>query len=422
MELTRGIAMIDYDVVQSLVIAIGIGLLVGVEREKDRAPGTPAGLRTFVLISLLGALSALSRSTVLSAITLAAIGAFMASRHFRPVANQSGFVTDAGALVTFWLGYMTFYHQAIAIMLAVITASALAAKRPLHDFASKRLSELEFYDTLKFLAVVFIIYPVLPRAGFGAGGFLNLRTIWIFVILVSSISYVGYFLTKFLGVERGTLLTAVVGGLASTTASTVSFARRSKDDPQNTPTYALAAIASNTMQLPRLGAILYAIDPGLAVDASLPLLAGTTAGALLTAVLRWIRPKATAIEHQRISIQNPFSLRPALAFGLYFAMILIATHIATERLGNRGVYLTSLLGGSLDVDAVAVSLAGLASKAAIDNRLAVSAVLAAAVGNAVVKLLIASWGGTRGFAVRLGFGAAAVFGSAWAAWLMLLRP
>lgn len=404
--------MIDYHLIRALVEAIGIGLLIGVEREKDRQPGTPGGLRSFLLFAILGALSALYGNIVLSAVTLAAVAAIMLTGLMRRNQEAAGFVTAAGALVTFWLGYLTRTHEVVAIMLAILTTSALAAKRRLHDFATKTLSEIEFYDTLKFLAIVFIIYPILPNQGYGPQGVLNPRTIWLFVILVSSISYIGYFLTKFFGVQRGMFLTAVVGGLASTTAATVAFARQAKENPQNARTLAVAAIAANTVQFPRLGAILYAINHDLALRAILPLGIATAGGALMTLVLRRERRGASGSDTQRMNVQNPFSIRPALAFGLYFAAILLITRLAVEHFGTRGIYLTSFFGGTFDVDAIAVSLAGLAGKSSISVDLAVFSLFLAAAGNAIVKLTIAASLGTRPFAIRLGLGAVAAFGLA----------
>lgn len=410
--------MIDYHLIKSLVEAIGIGLLIGFEREKDRAPHTPGGLRSFLLFSVLGALSALSGSIVLSAVTLAAISMILLASQMRREPEAGSFVTAAGAIVTFWLGYLTRDHEVVSIMLAIVTASALAAKRTLHDLATKTLSEIEFYDTLKFLAIVFIIYPILPDKAYGPGGVLNPRTVWFFVILVSSISYVGYFLTKFMGVQRGMFATAVVGGLASTTAATVAFARQAKEDPANSRELALAAIAANTVQFPRLEAILYAINPSLARQALLPLLAATAGGAAITAFLarRDLKTQKEA-ETRRLNMRNPFSIRPALFFGLYFAAVLLITHFAIERLGTSGIYLTSLLGGTFDVDAIAVSLARLASDAHLTLPMAVIALLLASLGNAIVKLIIAATIGRRSFAFRLAIGATVVFCCAFVALL-----
>ena len=133
----------------------------------------------------------------------------------------------------------------------------LEAKRSLHKLVRETITEVEFNDTLRFLAIIFIVYPILPAGEFGPYQFLAPRKIWAFVILVSSVSYAGYFLQKFLGAKRGLKLAGVLGGLASTTAATASFARSSSDEPENRLLYAQAAVIANAMQFPRLHA-----DPG----------------------------------------------------------------------------------------------------------------------------------------------------------------
>lgn len=408
--------MIDAHTLRALIEAIGIGLLIGFEREKDRQAGTPAGLRTFLFFSLLGVFSAISGSIPLAVVTMASVAALLVVGTLqRREPEQAGLTTAAGGLVTFWLGYLTWTQEAPAIMLAIVTATALAAKRRLHDFATKTLSEAEFYDTLKFLAIIFIIYPIIPDRAYGPGGVISPRQVWLFVILVSSISYVGYFLTKFLGAERGVLLTAIVGGLASTTASTVAFAREAREDTSGDRTYAVAAVAANTVQFPRLWAILYAINPSMAADALWPLAAATAAGgALVLAFLRF-RGTRTGTGFQAVRVDNPFSIRPALVFGLYFTAILVVTRVAIDRLGAEGVYFTSLLGGTFDVDAIAISLSRLASQAGIERDAAVLALVFAATGNAIVKLVVGAWIGGRQFAARLALGFLAIFAAAFGA-------
>jgi len=408
--------MIDGSVLRALLEALGIGFLIGVEREKDKGPHSPAGLRSFMLIALLGALAGLIGNQLLAAIGLLALAAVLAVGYFQ--SGHAGVTSIVSAFVTYLLGYMTSSHEIITIMVAIITATALAAKKPLHEFATQTISENEFYDTLKFLAIIFIIYPILPDQGYGPYSFFNPRSVWLFVILVSSISYIGYFLTKFLGTERGAILTAIVGGLASTTAATLSFARRSRENPADSRTNAVAAIAANTVQFPRLWMILYAISPAIAMSATAPMAAGLAGGAAATLFLyRRHAPPPTG-EPQKVRLQNPFSLRPALVFGIYYAAIVLAIRAASAHLGSEGLYLTSLVGGSFDVDAIAVSMAHMFNRSGIDAGMAVTAILLAVLGNGIVKLMIAGWSGTRSYVGWLSVGALIAIAAAWGSLLL----
>jgi uncharacterized membrane protein (DUF4010 family) len=261
------------------------------------------------------------------------------------------------------------------------------------------ITETEFRDTLRFLAIIFIIYPLLPVGAFGPYQFFVPRRVWLFVILVSSISYAGYFLQKFLGAGRGLALTGLLGGLASTTAATMAFARDAAETPANLVPLWRASVIANAVQFPRITVILFVMSPALAV-ATLPPLAAMTVTGLVTALFVARREQPPA-EQSHVPVGNPFRIVPALKFGAMFTVILLAGKAAAAELGAGAVYWTSLIAGSVDVDAVVVTVSDLIGGGRTSMSAASAAVLLALGANAALKTALAFYAGARGFGWRV---------------------
>jgi uncharacterized membrane protein (DUF4010 family) len=399
--------------VTAIAEALLIGFLVGAQRESSQGEGHP-GVRDFVLISLAGALCGLLGNAWLTAAALISVTALLGVFYLRG-RERSGITTEIAAVTAYVLGLLTTTPLSrLAVGVAVVVAAFLEAKRSLHKLVRETITEAEFDDTLRFLAIIFIVYPILPEGRFGPYQFLAPREIWAFVILVSSISYVGYFLEKFLGARRGLKLAAVLGGLASTTAATASFARRSCEQGENHAPYRQAALIANAMQFPRLLLILSVVSPALAQAVWLPL-AGMTAAGLLWGLLMDRRGRAEA-GALPVAPGNPFRLLPALKFGALFGAILFAGKAALSAFGGGAIYWTSALGGSLDVDAAALSLVDLLLRGAIAAPVGAAAVLLALLANAAVKTAIAFYAGTPSFARSVAGGLLAMLAVGGAFW------
>lgn len=345
------------DPIQRLLGTLLIGLLIGAEREVSQED-PHAGLRDFLLIALTGGLCGLLGTGWLTLGALLAITAFVLHQRLAPGAGQ-GITTEVAAIATFVLCYFaTAYPQRHIAMLAlgisIAIAALLAGKRVLHRFVKQQITAAEFSGSLLFLALIFIVYPLLPEGAFGPYGGIRPRAIWVFVILVSSISFAGYFLEKFLGAQTGLWLTSVLGGLASTTAATSGFARRVAENRDHMLPLVRATLLANTMQFPRLLLLLALMSPPLARRALPSLLLMTAAGLLL--VLVWGYRQHRNLLHSPIGLRNPFRLGPALRLGAVFGAILFASTAAGVEFGSQGIYWTSVVGGSVDVDAVALSL------------------------------------------------------------------
>jgi uncharacterized membrane protein (DUF4010 family) len=396
--------------VEALASALLIGLLIGAQREEASAAyaqgkgPVPPGLRDFLLMSLAGGVCGLLGSPVLAAGALVGIAALLAVYHYEARQDRAGITTEIAGVATFTLAFLSASSQfsfgrPLGIAVTLVVVVALEAKQRLQKFARETITESEFNATLAFIALVMVIYPLLPAGAYGPFSFFSPRQVWMFVILISSISYVGYFFEKFLGEEKGLLYTSVLGGLASTTAATLHFARLSKDRPQDTAGLWRAFAIANTVQFPRTLLIVALISRELAWLLLWPLLVMTLCGMLLFEMSR--RWPHRIVEGVRMASGNPFRIQPALRFGVLFTAIVFVTKAATARVGTGALYGTSLLGGLIDVATVVAPAADLLGASRVSGNQAAIAVLLALGSNAVLKIAVAALAGTSSFALRV---------------------
>jgi uncharacterized membrane protein (DUF4010 family) len=394
------------DLMQARLIAeaIAIGLLVGIERYKARGEGEKrtAGVRTFTAFALLGGVCGLVDRIEVSVVTFAAIALLVAIGYYRESEHSRGLTTETAAFIVFWLGFLVHSHEILAISTAIVLTIVLASKDSMHSFVRESISEIELFDTLKFLAVVLVIYPLLPDRVFGPFGFFNPAKTWLLVILVSTIGYVGYFLIRILGQKRGLVLSALLGGMVSTMATTMSLAGRSREAPESARPLGVVAVAANAVQFPRLLLLVAAVSSTFARELSLILVPMTVVGFLGAAIL-----SARRRDDQpdiKVPLVNPFSVTPALKFALFFVAILFLVRFAESSLGDQGVLLASLIGGAASSSAVALSLANLVQDGALSVGSGTRSLLVCISANAAVKLLIVLTHGSRRLAFWLAGG------------------
>jgi uncharacterized membrane protein (DUF4010 family) len=381
-----------------------IGALIGLEREfyqqKEDSPDF-AGIRTFSLIALLGAVTAYlinDFGIILMALALGGLILMSTVSYFSATSRkqrETGITTEIAALLTFLFGVLVMSdHALIAISLAVVTSLLLAFKGPLHGFIRNMNSE-DIHVTLKFALVAAVILPLLPNRTIDPWGLFNPFQIWLMVVLVSGIGFSGYVMMKLLGASRGISLTGIFGGLASSTATTISFSTASREYPEMSDHYARAVVLASTVMFPRILVLIFVIHPPLAFKLLIPLLLMLATG-LITIFLiqRKDRKKEDAV-HPEFSITNPLKLSTAIKFGLFFAVIIVVVEYAQRYLGTSGVYLTSLFAGLTDVDAISLSLSRLANRSQIALDVAGSAVIIAALVNTVTKGVITYVSGTK---------------------------
>jgi uncharacterized membrane protein (DUF4010 family) len=375
-----------------LGVALALGLIIGIERGWERRGASEgmrtAGVRTFGFAGLSGAVAALLADELGQAVLAAALLGFAAlvTASYLATARPSedyGFTTELVLLLTFGLGAMAMSgHEIEAVAAAVVTALVLGFKRELHR-SLERLEEREVRATLQLLAIALVVLPLVPNQGMGPWQALNPRTIGLLVLLIASISYVGYFAIRLLGARRGLLLTAFFGGLSSSTAVTVAFARMAE---QRSAAPALLGagigIAAATMA-PRLLLEVAVVERSLVASIWIPLavLAAVPLAAAAAIASRAPSPEPAA----EVAIRNPLDLEAALLYGAILAALFLAVRAVQEWFGATGVYALAALSGLADVDAIAISLAEGTREGAVDPALASRAIVLAALVNTAVK-------------------------------------
>jgi uncharacterized membrane protein (DUF4010 family) len=417
----------ELDLFQRLGVALVIGLLVGLERgwrQRDLAEGSRvAGIRSFALIGLLGgvlgAVSATAGDTVLAVAFLGFALLVTAAHWLRSHDhNDLGITTEIAELLTFALGVLAVrVDMAAAAAAAVVVVALLGSKEPLHLWLS-RMQRLELVATIKLLLISVVLLPVLPNQGFGPGGAVNPQKLWWLVVAIAGLSFLGYFAIKLAGPRLGSLLTGIFGGLASSTALTVSFSRLGRASPDLQSTLAAGvAVAAATMLL-RVLLIVGLIQWRLIAPLAWPIGVMAVVG-YGGAVLLWA--KSGGKDHrpaESTPLSNPFELGTALKFGAFLAGVLILAELAKQWLGKAGLYALAAISALADVDAIAVSMANMA-RHQTSLQVAATAILIAAAVNTLVKAAVV-WvlcGGTMAW--RISGLSGAMVASAGAVWWMV---
>jgi len=394
----------DVLLILKFLIALALGALIGIERERKKEGAEFAGVRTFILIAILGTISAyLSQDfpyfwivSFAGLVVLVGLSYLVTTRKNDDV----GITTEIAAFLTFVLGMLCFADEGmlLAPILAIIITTLLAIKPHLHQFAH-RVSEKELINTLKFLIIAFVILPILPDEVMGPLAVFNPFQIWLMVVFISAISFTGYILMKIIGPERGLGVTGIVGGLVSSTAVATSMAARVKESEFLMKAAVFATVVASSMMFLRMLFEVSVINPALLPKLSAPMMVMGVLGIIL-GIFVWRRTEVRQMDAD-LKLDNPFSLKPALIFGALFLAILFLSKIANIYLGSSGVYLASIISGVADVDAITISMALLAPDT-ISNNTAVTAITLAAISNTVFKFLITLFLGTRKFARNIG--------------------
>lgn len=398
-----------------LAAALLVGAMIGAQREAT--PGDHPGLRDFLLIALAGGVCGLLNNPYLEAAGLISIAGLLTVFHYEEREKRAGITTELAGIATFALALLASSEQVhrgepVALATAILIAAFLEAKQRLQHLLRETITAPEFNATLGFITVVLVIYPLLPEGAFGPYHFFSPRQVWMFVILISSISYIGYFLEKFLGEEKGLVYTAILGGLASTTAVTLHLARLSKERPEQTPGLMRGFLIASTVQFPRTFLIVVLVNRDLAMACALPLALMTVIGIAMALGAGWLarhsKPHSPAAgataapaSVPRVEHGNPFRIGPALQFGALFTLVVFVSKAAADRAGSQAFIGTSLLGGLVDVATVVAPASDLLNAGTIMIRTAALAVLLALGSNAILKAVLAATTGTLAFVLRV---------------------
>lgn len=409
----------DDDHLQSLALSLFIGALIGTERTLRHAPaqGEFAGLRTFILLAQAGAISAsiakdlgvVAVFLVALAGTYAILGVVFALRYQRDPSG-TGFATELAGAITFLLGGATVYGQpTFAVAMAIVTSIVLALKEQLHATVRKLAPE-ELLAALRLLFASFVVLPLLPREPIDPWGAIRPYELWLLVILISALSMAGYVAVRWTGAHRGTILTGALGGLVSSTAVTMSLARRSRELPGLAAVLTASILVSWVVMCVRVAVEVAVVNPSLLRDLAVPLGALSGVAAVSAAGVWWWaeRQPASAPADALVQLKSPFQLTAAVQFAAFFAVVLLATAFVRENFATQGLYALAILSGVADVDAITLSLARMAGTGEVSGTLATRAILAAVTTNSAMKLVYALVLGAPALRARLGLAGAAV--------------
>ena len=412
----------------SLVASAGLGALVGLirqwsEQEKTHTPDL-GGVRTYSFWAMLGCLGAFASQHLASPLPLVATVALVGAQQLVTIARipggrHPGGTTFASILLTLFVGSLVFWDQRqTAIVVAATTMVLLGLKQPIHQW-TRAFTGNDLRATLQFAAITGVVLPLVPNRTFGPYDAFNPYSTWLMVVLISGLGFAGYIAVRLVGAGAGILLTSLFGGIASSTATTLTFSRRSKDDPHLSPDFALAVVVACTVMLPRLLIVIGVVNRTLARSLIVPFLVMAAPG-VAYAAWRWFKREPDADGIAAPTLHNPLNLRVALKFGLIYAVVTFLVK-AFARLGfNTGVLPLSFVSGLTDTDAISLSMAGSLASGTVALQLAARAVIVAAIANSILKAAIALSLGSpllkRDSALVLGLTSAA--GGVTAIWLV----
>lgn len=395
-KLSLNFSDFNQDHLIGLAISIGIGFLIGTERQFSKETIEHeeqfAGIRTFTMLSIFGFISAVLASVMsfwVFGLSLIGVFAFVILAYLRDnkEPGNKGATSEFAQLITFMLGAIVFSDMILfALIIMVVILLLLTFKPSLHLFV-KQLNRQELLAIILFVVMSALVMPFLPNTKFGPYGLWNLKEIWQMVVLVSGTSLIGYMIAKFMG-DRGTVIAGVVGGLVSSTSVALTFSRKSKEPSVSANSsfyFAIAIISACTVMFLRVLFEVYIVNYELFIDLWLPILLISLAG-FGSIILLYFSKKGTPANNGLI-LKNPLDLGTAIKFALLYATVQVLVKYGGEHFGDGGTYIVGAISGITDVDAITLSMAKLA-KAGGDHALAINTILIAAFTNTFVKLII----------------------------------
>jgi uncharacterized membrane protein (DUF4010 family) len=360
--------MVNLDLFLRFGASLLIGILIGMQREyaygASKEKGLFAGARTFALMGLFGSTAALlsdlfqSYWIFLGLVILLGIMVTVAYFITATERDEIGITSEVAALITILIGGICYFHSVeFAAALGVVTTVLLAVKWEFRQFV-RVITREDIFATLQFAVITAIILPVLPNKTFGPSPLdvLNPYQVWEMVVFISGINFLGYILIKVVGPKRGIAISGLLGGLASSTATTLSFSQRSKSQTGLEKPFAVAIIAGWVIMFFRVIVEVAVVNSRLLPNIW-PILSIMGGVGLVYALYLYF--SETAIDEGDLSLSNPFELGPAIKFGLIYALVLLISKAAQVYIGDRGLFFTSFIAGLADVDAITLSISDL---------------------------------------------------------------
>ncbi|MFZ5523273.1 MAG: MgtC/SapB family protein [Pseudomonadota bacterium] len=402
----------NIEALPQFITSLAIGLLIGLERERN--PSAKAGLRTFALVAIFGTLAALLSTKLgspwLLIAGLIAVAGMIIAAYLNNLSEETdpGTTTEIALLLCYGLGAMVWYGLAkLAIMLAIGITILLYFKPELRGI-SQRLTRRDLVAVLQFSVLTFIVLPILPDQNYGPYDAFNPHQAWLMVVLISGISLAGYAALHTVGTRYGAPLLGFLGGIASSTATTLVYAKSSKDNQVMLHLAAAVIVIASLVVLLRLmvisAAVAYGALPGL-----LPVLMGGLLSGLIVVFYNW-RKMNNATDLFVPETSNPAELHTALGFGLLYVVVLLGAAWMKDIAGSQGLYAVALVSGLTDVDAITLSSLRLFNLEQLSEHQTVTAIAIALLANLAFKfgmvIFIGGWHLARH--VAIGFAAISV--------------
>jgi uncharacterized membrane protein (DUF4010 family) len=391
--------------VSGLVAALGVGLLIGVERERRKGHGSfrsAAGVRTHALLCLSGALAVLLDPRLLLVGGLL-VGALAVVSYARSDSEDPGITGEVTMLVSLLLGGVAMRNPALASGLGVVVAVLLHTKRPLHRFSRDVLNQTELGDLLLLAAAILVIWPLLPDRALDPWGALNPASLWKFVVLVMAVGAAGHVALRLVGARWGLPLAGFFSGFASSTAATVGFGQRARANPElRTPAAAaalLSTLASHLLFVVVIGAgssaLLRSVGWGLAVNCAV-LLAASAVGI-------WRAPEdAESLPDEATA--RAFRLSWALTFGAAIALVLFVSAWLQDVFGDSGALVTAGIAALAELHAAAASIASLTGSGGLSMESGRWGVVGLLLASGLVKSVVALTSGGRRYGLLVAIG------------------
>jgi uncharacterized membrane protein (DUF4010 family) len=408
--------MPDLDpVILSLAVALGIGLLIGTERERRKGEGpdrSPAGLRTFALASVTGTISFLVGGVPLLAVTIGGIFALTALAYWHGHDDDPGLTTEIALAATTLLGGLALTRPGLAAGIAVALTILLNARSALHRFVRSVLSEDEVRDALIFAAATLIVLPLLPDQAMGPFSALNPHSIWIIVILVLAIGAFGHIAVRLLGPHFGLPIAGLASGFISSIATIGVMGARAVKAPDLLGPATAGAVLSTVATIIQLALLLAATNMATLETLLIPLACAGIAAVAYGSVfaIRALRDISGEVDERG----HAFSLTTAFIFAAMLSTILLASRASEEWFGTPGVAVAAAVAGFADTHSAAISVATLVGAERITATDAALPILMALSTNTITKIILCIFAGGAGFALRVIPGLVLVILAAWA--------
>ena len=407
---------VDYALWLNLAVALGVGLLIGTERERSKGTGpdkSPAGIRTFTIASLLGAVSTVFNFWLL-VVSILCVMIFVAIAYFNKQSKDPGLTTEVALIFTIILGGLAMSSAALAAALAVIVAILLTAKEPIHGFVLGVVTKDELNDFLILAAATLIILPLVPNEFIGPFEAINPHNLWLIVILVMTISAFGHLALRWLGGRIGLPIVGLVSGFISSIATVGAMGARAKETPSLISSAVAGATLSSLATIFQLTLLLTAIHPPTLQALMWPLIFGGVAIATYGLIVT-----LNSLQKDGEEMNPPtrtFSVKTALILAAVIAVALVASAALKAWFGQAGLVVASGVAGVADVHAAAISVASLAASSKLGPESAVIPILVAFSINAVSKAVMAIVSGGRDFSSQVILGLIAQVTAVWVGW------